>query len=160
MQQESELAKVKLREMGLSDALQAQQGNPSALVPQKLREDVEAVMISGGPSGLPAELAQLLDLRRVNEEMLVNVEDMLDKEAAQDASIRQQFGSKWARPQSATLTASLRERIRTFAGNIKQAKESDGRIERDMKDSQELMQALGHTRVRRGGGGRGDSHMG
>ena len=152
MQQESELAKVKLREMGLPDALQAQQGNPSALVPQKLREDVEAVMISGGPSGLPAELAQLLDLRRVNEEMLVNVEDMLDKEAAQDASIRQQFGSKWARPQSATLTASLRERIRTFAGNIKQAKESDGRIERDMKDQQELLQALAHTRVRRGGG--------
>ncbi|KAI4379117.1 hypothetical protein MLD38_005453 [Melastoma candidum] len=65
LQQGSELARVRLKEMDLPDSLYALEGNVS--LPEDLKEDVEAVQISGGPAGLEAELQQLRDLRRVNQ---------------------------------------------------------------------------------------------
>ncbi|CAI5958608.1 unnamed protein product [Closterium sp. NIES-65] len=147
MERESEEAKARLRELAVADVLVALDGDLSAFVPAKLRDDVEAVHVSGGPAGLPGELAQLHDLRRVNEELLLAAEETLQLEAADDAALRTQFGSRWARPQSSTLTKSLKERATAFAGNLKQAKESDARIERDLRDCSDLLGALGHSKV-------------
>ena len=69
LQQASELTRVRLKEMDLLDSILALEGNFT--LPMELKEDVEAVQISGGPVGLEAELQQLRDLRRVNQEMLV-----------------------------------------------------------------------------------------
>ncbi|GJP84309.1 hypothetical protein CLOP_g14369 [Closterium sp. NIES-67] len=147
MERESEEAKARLRELGLPDVLLALDGDLAPFVPAKLRDDVEAVHVSGGPAGLPAEMAQLQDLRRVNEELLVAAEETLQLESADDAALRAQFGTRWARPQSSTLTKSLKERATAFAGNLKQAKESDVRIERDLRDCSDMLGALGHSKV-------------
>ncbi|XP_028758167.1 vacuolar-sorting protein BRO1 [Neltuma alba] len=140
LQQASELTRIRLKEMELPDSILALEGNLT--LPTHLKEDVEAVQISGGPAGLEAELQQLKDLRRVNQEMLVQTEDLLQKEAREDAQFRSQFGTKWTRPQSSTLTKNLQDRLNRFAGNLKQAAESDGRIERAVREHAALMAIL------------------
>ncbi|XP_077212277.1 vacuolar-sorting protein BRO1-like [Tasmannia lanceolata] len=140
LQQGSEITRVKLKEMDLPDSILALEGNLT--LPIDLKEDIEAVQIVGGPSGLEAELQQLRDLRRVNQELLVQTEELLQKEAADDVQFRNQFGTRWTRPQSSTLTKNLQDRLNRFAGNLKQATESDARIERAVRDHSVLMAIL------------------
>ncbi|KAJ1382915.1 BRO1 domain [Sesbania bispinosa] len=140
LQQASELTRVRLKEMELPDSILALEGNFT--LPTNLKEDVEAVQISGGPAGLEGELQQLRDLRRVNQELLVQTEELLQKEAREDAQFRSQFGTRWTRPQSSTLTKNLQDRLNRFAGNLKQAAESDARIERSVREHSALMSIL------------------
>ncbi|XP_057952975.1 vacuolar-sorting protein BRO1-like, partial [Malania oleifera] len=140
LQEGSELARVRLKEMDLPDSILALEGNFT--LPADLKEDVEAVQISGGPAGLEAELQQLRDLRRVNQELLVQTEELLQKESREDAQFRSQFGTRWTRPQSSTLTKNLQDRLNRFAANLKQAAESDARIERAVRDHSALMSIL------------------
>ncbi|GER32809.1 pH-response regulator protein palA/RIM20 [Striga asiatica] len=140
LQQGSELARVRLKEMDLPDSILALEGN--YFLPTSLKEDVEAVQICGGPAGLEGELQQLKDLRRVNHEMLVQVEEQLQKEAIDDSQFRNQFGTRWTRPQSSTLTKNLQDRLNRFAANLKQASESDARIERSVREHSALMSIL------------------
>ncbi|PSS19317.1 ALG-2 interacting protein like [Actinidia chinensis var. chinensis] len=140
LQQGSELARVRLKEMDLPDSILALEGN--FIMPTTLKEDVEAVQISGGPAALEAELQQLKDLRRVNQELLIQTEELLQKEATEDAQFRGQFGTRWTRPQSSTLTKNLQDRLNRFAANLKQAADSDARIERSVRDHSALMSIL------------------
>ncbi|PWA91962.1 BRO1 domain, ALIX V-shaped domain protein [Artemisia annua] len=140
LQQGSELARVSLKEMDLPDSILALEGH--SVLPTPLWEDVEAVQISGGPAGLDGELQQLRDLRRVNNEFLVQTEELLQKEAAEDTQFRSQFGTRWTRPQSSTLTKNLQDRLNRFAANLKQAADSDGKIERSVRDNMALMSIL------------------
>eukprot|EP00262_Sarcandra_glabra_P003011 TRINITY_DN1344_c0_g2_i1.p1 TRINITY_DN1344_c0_g2~~TRINITY_DN1344_c0_g2_i1.p1 ORF type:complete len:863 (-),score=175.50 TRINITY_DN1344_c0_g2_i1:317-2905(-) len=140
LQQGSEITRVKLKEMDLPDSILALEGNFS--LPMDVKEDVEAVQIVGGPSGLEAELQQLRDLRRVNQELLVQTEELLQKESREDGQFRSQFGTRWTRPHSSTLTKNMQDRLNRFAGNLKQATESDARIERAVKDHSALMAIL------------------
>ncbi|KAJ6903112.1 hypothetical protein NC651_020574 [Populus alba x Populus x berolinensis] len=140
LQQGSELTRVRLKEMDLPDSILSLEGNYT--LPTDLKEDVEAVQISGGPAGLEAELQQLMDLRRVNHELLVQTEELLQKEATEDAQFRSQFGTRWTRPQSSTLTKNLQDRLNRFAANLKQAADSDARIERSVRDHSALMSIL------------------
>ncbi|KAF6168949.1 hypothetical protein GIB67_038446 [Kingdonia uniflora] len=145
LQQGSEITRVKLKEMDLPDSILALEGNIS--LPMDLKEDVEAVQISGGPSGFEAELQQLKDLRRVNQELLIQTEELLEKEAREDAQFRSQFGTRWTRPQSSTLTKNLQDRFNRFAANLKQAADSDARIERAVKDHSALMAILDYRPI-------------
>ncbi|KAK1416088.1 hypothetical protein QVD17_31876 [Tagetes erecta] len=140
LQQGSELARVNLKEMNLPDSLFALEGH--SVLPTALWEDVEAVQVSGGPAALQGELQQLQDLRRVNHELLVQTEELLQKEAAEDAQFRSQFGTRWTRPQSTTLTKNLQDRVNKFAANLKQAGDSDGKIERSVRENMALMSIL------------------
>ncbi|CAA6673326.1 unnamed protein product [Spirodela intermedia] len=140
LQQGSEITRVKLKEMDLPDSILAMEGNFT--MPIDIKEDVEAVQVVGGPSGLEGELQQLKDLKRVNEELLIQTEEMLRKEEREDAQFRVQFGGQWTRPQSTTLTKTLHDRLNKFAANIKQASDSDARIERAIKDHSALMEIL------------------
>ncbi|KAJ6899187.1 vacuolar-sorting protein BRO1-like [Populus alba x Populus x berolinensis] len=140
LQQGSELTRVRLKEMDLPDSILSLEGNFS--LPTDLKEDVEAVQISHGPAGLEAELQQLMDLRRVNQELLVQTEELLQKEATEDSQFRSQFGTQWTRPQSSTLTKNLQDRLNRFAANLKQAVDSDARIEHSVRDHSALMSIL------------------
>uniref|UniRef100_A0ACD5TJG1 Uncharacterized protein n=1 Tax=Avena sativa TaxID=4498 RepID=A0ACD5TJG1_AVESA len=117
-------------------------GMSNISIPSDLKEDVEAVQISGGPAGLEAELQQLRDLSRVNQDLLVQTEEMLQKEASEDAQFRTQFGSRWTRPQSSTLTKNIQDRLNLFAANLKKAAGSDALIERGVKENYPLMSIL------------------
>nr|CAB3499273.1 unnamed protein product [Digitaria exilis] len=140
LQQASEITRVRLKEMDLPDSILSLEG--SITLPVDLKEDVEAVQISGGPAGLESELQQLRDLRRVNQELLVQTEELLQKEANEDAQFRTQFGSRWTRPQSSTLTKNIQDRLNLFAANLKKASDSDSLIERGVKENYPLMSIL------------------
>ncbi|KAF3585059.1 hypothetical protein F2Q69_00026766 [Brassica cretica] len=140
LQQASELTRVRLKEMDLPDSILAVDGHST--LPADLREDVEAVQVSGGPASLEAELQQLRDLKRVNQELLVHTEELLQKEATEDTQFRSQFGTRWTRPQSSTLTKNLQDRLNRFAANLKQAGESDVKIERSVRENSALMSIL------------------
>ncbi|XP_051188501.1 vacuolar-sorting protein BRO1 [Lolium perenne] len=140
LQQSSEITRVRLKEMDLPDSILSLEGNIS--IPVDLKEDVEAVQISGGPAGLEAELQQLRDLSRVNQDLLVQTEEMLQKEASEDSQFRTQFGSRWTRPQSSTLTKNIQDRLNLFAANLKKAAGSDALIERGVKENYPLMSIL------------------
>ncbi|KAI5055520.1 hypothetical protein GOP47_0029041 [Adiantum capillus-veneris] len=140
LQQESEITRVRLKEMELPESLHALEG--SIALPEQLRGDVEAVQIDGGPSGLEAEMRQLQDLRRVNQEMLAQCEEILQKEAREDAQYRAQYGTSWTRPQSSTLTKSLQDRSNNFHAKLKQAAEVDARIERMLQDNWVMLSIL------------------
>ncbi|XP_023762851.1 vacuolar-sorting protein BRO1 [Lactuca sativa] len=140
LQQGSELARVHLKEMSLPDSILALEGH--SVLPPALWEDVEAVQVSGGPAGLQGELQQLHDLRRVNHELVVQTEELLEKEATEDGQFRSQFGTRWTRPQSNTLTKNLQDRLNGFAANLKQAADSDGKIDRSVRGHMALMAIL------------------
>ncbi|WVZ59474.1 hypothetical protein U9M48_009608 [Paspalum notatum var. saurae] len=140
LQQASEITRVRLKEMDLPDSILSLEGNIT--LPLDLKEEVEAVQISGGPAALESELQQLRDLRRVNQELLVQTEELLQKEANEDAQFRTQFGSRWTRPQSSTLTKNIQDRLNLFAANLKKAADSDSLIERGVSESYPLMSIL------------------
>lgn len=145
LQQESEITRVKVKEMDLPDSLLALEGNST--LPDQLKEDIEAVQVGGGPAGLESEMQQLKDLRRVNQEILVQTEELLQNEAREDAQFRTQFGTRWSRPQSSTLTKNLQDRLNRFAANLKQASESDARIERVIRDNYGMMSVLDYRPI-------------
>lgn len=140
LQQESEITRVKLKEMDLPDSLHALDG--STVVPEQLRNDVESIQLDGGLSGLTAAMGQLQDLKRVNEETLVQIEDLLQKESEEDARFRSQFGTRWKSPPSNLSTKGFQERLSAFAVKLKQASEMDARIERSIKDNWEFLSIL------------------
>ncbi|KAL7196408.1 hypothetical protein ACSBR1_036426 [Camellia fascicularis] len=148
LQQGSELARVRLKEMDLPDSILALEGNIT--LPTTLKEDVEAVQISGGPVGLDAELQQLRDLRRVNHELLVQTEELLQKELTEDSQFRSQFGTRWTRPQSNTLTKNLQDRLNRFAANLKPIMSLDANedaILGALKQSLRQLETLGAQRA-------------
>ncbi|KAH7295126.1 hypothetical protein KP509_27G033300 [Ceratopteris richardii] len=140
LQQESEITRVKLKDMNLPDSLHALDGSP--VIPEQLRMDVESIQLDGGLSGLTASMGQLQDLKRVNEELLIQVEDMLQRESDDDTQLRSQFGSRWKRPPSSTAAKGFQERLSNLAMKLKQASDMDARIERSIKDNWELMSIL------------------
>eukprot|EP00250_Pteridium_aquilinum_P010073 c19135_g1_i1 orf=271-2889(+) len=140
LQQESEITRVKLKEMDLPDSLHALEG--STLLPKQLRNDVESIQLDGGLSGLKASMEQLQDLRRVNEELLVQTEGLLQKESEEDAQFRSQFGNRWKRPPSNMVTKEFQDHLSSFAVKLKQASDMDARIDRCIKDNWESMAIL------------------
>jgi programmed cell death 6-interacting protein len=140
LQQESEVAKARLKEMDLPDMLYALDG--TAIIPDHLRDDIEAVQLDGGPPTLEAEMRRLEDLRRVNQELLRHCEEKLQNESREDAQLRAQFGTRWTRPQSSTLAKSLQDSINNYNSKIKQAADVDARIDRMIRDNWETMSIL------------------
>uniref|UniRef100_A0A7N0TCK3 BRO1 domain-containing protein n=1 Tax=Kalanchoe fedtschenkoi TaxID=63787 RepID=A0A7N0TCK3_KALFE len=145
LQQASELKRVRLKEMDLPDSLLALEG--SFALPQDLKNDVESIQSSGGVAGLEAEILQLRDLRKVNQELLVQTVELLQKEAKEDDQLRSQYGTQWVRPQSDNLTKNLQQRLNKFADNLKQAAESDGRIERSLMEHAPLLSILDYNPI-------------
>ncbi|KAI5065951.1 hypothetical protein GOP47_0018575 [Adiantum capillus-veneris] len=140
LQQESEITRVKLKEMDLPDSIHALDG--SAVLPEQLRNDVESIQLDGGLSGLKSAMGQLQDMKRVSEELLVQTEDMLQRESQQDAQFRLQFGTRWKRPPSNMASKGFQERLSGFAVKLKQASDTDARIERSLNDNWEFLSIL------------------
>lgn len=146
LQQASELKRVKLKEMDLPNSLLALEG--SFVLPDDLKKDVDAIQSTGGVAGLDAEILQLQDLKRVNHDLLSQTQDLLQKEAREDEILRSQYGTQWVRPQSINLTKALQERLNKFEDNLKQAAESDAKIERSLVEHAMPLSILDYHPVR------------
>ncbi|XP_078166742.1 vacuolar-sorting protein BRO1-like isoform X2 [Carex rostrata] len=128
-----EVCKVKLQEMDLFNSIGAVENGST--VPAELKAQVEAIQDRGGPGGLKVELQQLKDLRRVNLELMVQMEEMLQKEEREDSQYRARYKEKWNRPESGALAKNIRDVLSKYSENLKEAGVSDLKIERSMSEN-------------------------
>jgi programmed cell death 6-interacting protein len=140
-----EVCKIKLQEMGLPDAIGTVENG--SIIPAKLKVQVEAIQDRGGPGGLEVELRQLKDLRRVNLELMVQMEEMLQKEARDDSQYRAQYKEKWDRPQSDVLAKNMRDMLGNYTEKLKEAGVSDLRIEHSITENLGTMAILDNQPV-------------
>lgn len=75
-------------------------------------------------------------------EELKKVEIILDKESAEDAQLRDKYGSRWNRPASAALNSSMREKIAGYHANLTAAGDSDARLEQRLMQNNAAFSAL------------------
>ncbi|KAJ3680330.1 hypothetical protein LUZ60_016608 [Juncus effusus] len=145
IQQERETIKAKLQELGLPDSIHMIENGLK--FPIELRTDAEAIQEGGGPGGLEMELNQLKDLRRVNINLIAQIEEMLSKEERDDSKYRAEYKDKWDRLKSTELTKNIRERLSKYNINIKEAGISDARIEQSLRESHALMAILDYAPI-------------
>ena len=112
------------------------------LTTQRDVEAIEAVQLDGGPLGLETEMNQLKEFNQINKDLLIECEKILQKEAQEDARLLSQYGNRWIRPQSATLTKNFQDQIISFRSKLEQAAKVDARIERIIQDNLALMSIL------------------
>ncbi|KAI3851386.1 hypothetical protein MKW92_039142 [Papaver armeniacum] len=86
LQQGSEITRARLKEMHLPESILALEGN--SCLPMDIKEDVEAVQISGGPSCFEAELQQLKDVRRTLVQHSLNLKQAADGDGLIESSVR------------------------------------------------------------------------
>ena len=70
------------------------------------------------------------------------METSLDKESAEDAELRDKYGSRWNRPASAALNSSMREKIAGYNANLTAAGDSDARLEQRLMQNNAAFSAL------------------
>lgn len=75
-------------------------------------------------------------------EELKKVESVLDKESANDAELRDKYGSRWNRPASAALNSSMREKVAGYQANLTAAGDSDARLEQRLMQNNAAFSAL------------------
>lgn len=132
----SDDARIKLRQWELPDLLVALDSGSAAGLPDALRADLEELSKHNGSlTHLNDISVQIGECRRQAEASLASAEDMLKGEAKEDAELRDQFKERWKRPPSEGLTAMLWERIAGYRANLKQAAESDNKIQQKMSAS-------------------------
>ncbi|KAL8137965.1 hypothetical protein V2J09_003966 [Rumex salicifolius] len=136
----SELARMRLKELHLPDSIVSLE--EIGTLPEELKDEVEAVQISGGLSGLEAKLQQLRHSRRVNQELLAQTEEMLQKEAQEDGHFRAQYGGQWTRSQSSALNKNLQDRVKEFAAKLQHAADNENEIERSVREHSARMSIL------------------
>ncbi|MCO5575286.1 hypothetical protein L7F22_029086 [Adiantum nelumboides] len=117
--QESEITRVKLKDMDFSGPIHALDG--SMALPQK-GKDVNSIQMDGGLSSLNAALQ---DLKRVNEELLVQNEDLLQRVSQEDAPFRLQVGTRSKKLPSNMVAKSFQERMSGLAAKSEQASDKD-----------------------------------
>lgn len=138
----SDEARLRLREWDMPEALQALDAGSAAALPDGLRAELEQLEDHGGVSHLHDLAAQIKDLRRVAMEELKKVESVLDKESANDAELRDKYGSRWNRPASAALNSSMREKVAGYQANLTAAGDSDARLEQRLMQNNAAFSAL------------------
>ncbi|GAA5824059.1 hypothetical protein JCM3770_004945, partial [Rhodotorula araucariae] len=114
-----------LTQLGLPAALEAAQqplGVPSAVLDAAARVQAE-----GGIERLETMMKDVRRVANVNARMLQEATELLDREAATDASHRAGHGSlRWTRAASSVAALPLRERAQQLGGLLAAAADSDG----------------------------------
>eukprot|EP00884_Botryococcus_braunii_P008240 jgi/Botrbrau1/17417/Bobra.0054s0013.1 len=139
----SDEARLKLREWDLPDCLQALDAGSVAALPDGVRLELEHLEDHGGLNHLLDLATQIKELRKVAETELGTVEELLERESAEDNAERDKFGSEWTRPSSSALNSNLREKVAVYRQNLKEAAGSDARLFQRLEQNQAAFGALG-----------------
>lgn len=124
----SDEARLRLREWELPECLDCLSAGTCASLPDGLRSELEALEGCGGAQHLTDLAQQLRELRRVAESELGQVQEQLDREAAEDEQLRGRFSTRWTRPPSAALSRPLCDKLAGYKANLAAAGESDARL--------------------------------
>eukprot|EP00873_Tetraselmis_striata_P008261 jgi/Tetstr1/428525/TSEL_001855.t1 len=139
----SDDARVRLRQWELPDLLVALDTGSAAGLPDALRSDLEELGRHNGSLGHLRDISvQISECRGQAEKALASAEELLRTEAKEDADLRAQFKERWSRPPSEGLTTTLWDRIAGYRANLKQAGDSDAKIQDKMAANAERLQGM------------------
>lgn len=96
--------------------------------------NINEIIAQGGPRALQESLRAAQVLSSKNELILVETFKELDQEAKDDDSMRERYGSRWIRPTSASLTASLLEDAKMQWGKLERTRKSDHRLKESVQE--------------------------
>jgi len=138
--EQNQLAIGMLASMNLPGAIEALE-TPSG-VPQAIEQKRVEMQKEGGAK-LILELVDTLNKladedSRIMDKALKN----LDDEEKEDNEMRTQWGTRWQRTPSHTLTANLRQESAKFRGNFDHARKSDAYVMKKFQDNQQFMVKL------------------
>ncbi|KAJ1555565.1 Rhophilin, Rho GTPase binding protein, partial [Nowakowskiella sp. JEL0078] len=105
---------------GAIDAIEQPAGLPTTLLKRS-----EEVKNQGGARSLNDMMNTVAGLSANDFALLEEALQILDREAAEDTEMRNQFHERWTRTQSKDLTTNLRETAKTYREKLNKAKLSD-----------------------------------
>lgn len=121
-----------MKECNLPSLLDASQ--TSMGLPESILEKSQYVRSNGGAESLQSSLTTVDALKSDAKQLLKQVEDLLTEELANDSQARQEFGSKWTRPESEKLTKTLQAALDSYKKSFLEAGQSDLRIQSEFDD--------------------------
>ncbi|CAH2040054.1 unnamed protein product, partial [Iphiclides podalirius] len=111
-------------------------------LPGSIRDKAAAVRAAGGLDALAALMADLPELLQRNKDILDEAERMLREEREADESLRAQFGARWSRSESASLTESFRANAAKYAQIIDNAVRADAIVQQKFQQHKENIALL------------------
>eukprot|EP01105_Mastigella_eilhardi_P021503 TRINITY_DN520_c0_g1_i1.p1 TRINITY_DN520_c0_g1~~TRINITY_DN520_c0_g1_i1.p1 ORF type:complete len:663 (-),score=163.95 TRINITY_DN520_c0_g1_i1:994-2937(-) len=119
----NEIVKSALAEMNLPGAVEALE-SPTG-IPQTLMDKHRTVASENGAAHVTELIKTLRQLAVMDGQLLDEASKTLDAEEGEDRELRTNFGPKWTRTPSHTLTAGLRQETLKYKGNWEHATKSD-----------------------------------
>eukprot|EP01043_Picozoa_sp_COSAG02_P030159 COSAG02_NODE_1913_length_10405_cov_3.734330_6_plen_581_part_00 len=101
-------AQEQLRALGLPHALDGL-NTPSGEIPQRMLRKITALHATGGVDGLEAAVRGVRVKADNRAKILTSCDDIIKREAEEDARYRAQYGSKWTAKPSEVKTVRLRK---------------------------------------------------
>eukprot|EP00210_Caulerpa_lentillifera_P000893 g864.t1 len=135
-------ARLKLRQYELPEVLDAVSLTNSALIPESLRKDLEDIDEAKGLIYINEMNEQIGALRDNAMTELNEIEQILNRESAEDSGLREQYGETWTAPTSASQTTEFRRLIVSYRGNLEAAKNSDKVIQEKLAQNTEKLTGL------------------
>lgn len=115
---------------------------PGGDLPESIRTKANAVRSAGGLAELTRLMAELPELLQRNKDILDEAERMLREEAEADAALRQQFGARWSRTESAKLTEAFRANADKYRQIIDNAIRADNIVQQKFQQHKENIALL------------------
>lgn len=116
-----------MRECNLPSILEI--SKTSMGVPQSIIEKSQKVRSNGGAESLFSALSTIDALRNDAKQLVRQVEDLLGEESALDIQACIDFGDKWTRPESETLTKKLHQALDAYKESMRGAYEGDKKVQ-------------------------------
>eukprot|EP01117_Protostelium_nocturnum_P017320 TRINITY_DN7038_c0_g1_i1.p1 TRINITY_DN7038_c0_g1~~TRINITY_DN7038_c0_g1_i1.p1 ORF type:complete len:805 (+),score=310.62 TRINITY_DN7038_c0_g1_i1:178-2592(+) len=142
LDEQNQLAIGSLASMNLPGAIQALE---SSGIPSSLREKMESVRREGGAGWISEQIDTLNKTADEDVRILEGALQILNQEERDDSAMRNQYGSRWSRTPSHTLTANLMQEANKYRGNMDHARKSDALLTKQFKDHQHWITQLGAT---------------
>ncbi|KAK2718955.1 hypothetical protein QYM36_006086 [Artemia franciscana] len=139
LREATQLLNGALASLNRPDALEESQGQA---LPPSLKERATYVRTSGGIESIDRQLKEQRDMFFEHVEILTEIDQMLSDEKASDDQLRAQFGSKWTRATSDSLTEKFRTDLAKYREKITHNRTVDRRVKSkyvSAKDGIELL---------------------
>lgn len=114
------------------------ESSPGGDLPESIRSKAAAVRAAGGLAELTRLMAELPELLQRNKDILDEAERLLRDEAEADSALRQQFGARWSRTESAKLTEAFRANADKYRQIIDNAIRADNIVQQKFQQHREV----------------------
>lgn len=122
-----------MRECNLPSLLDVSQQNMG--LPLSIIEKSQQVRSCGGSESLYSSMTTIESLKGDAKQLLKQVEELLSEENLNDLRARQEFGSKWTRPESETLAKNLHQALNSYKKSMIAAAESDTKLQKEFDEA-------------------------